>query len=151
MICLLGALALGNAAPLSAHDYAKGDLQIDHPWTRATPPAAKVAAGYMTIRNGSSSPDRLVGATSPVCARVETHVTLKEGGVMKMREVKGYAIPAGGSFELKPGGAHLMFMDVKRPFKEGEKIPVTLRFERAGEVNVEFQVERLGAVPGHGH
>jgi hypothetical protein len=61
-----------------------------------------------------------------------------------MRQVKGYDIPANGSFELKPSGAHLMFMDIKQPFKEGEKVPVTLRFEKAGEVKVEFLVAALG-------
>jgi copper(I)-binding protein len=71
------------------------------------------------------------------------HVHIHDGDVMRMRQVKGYDIPANGSLELKSGGAHLMFVDVKRPFKEGEKIPVTLRFERAGEMKVEFRVGRL--------
>jgi copper(I)-binding protein len=64
---------------------------------------------------------------------------------MKMREVPGYDVPAKGEFELKPGGAHLMFVQIKRPFKEGEKIPVKLKFEKAGEVSAEFHVGRLGA------
>ena len=75
---------------------------------------------------------------------METHVHIKDGDVVRMREVKGYDIPANGSFELKPGGAHLMFMGIKHPFKEGEKIAVTLRFERAGEVKAELHVGRLG-------
>jgi copper(I)-binding protein len=119
-------------------------VQIDNPWSRATPPGTKIAAGYMTIRNKSGKPDRLVGAVSPVAARLETHVHMKDGDVVRMREVKGYDIPANGSFELKPGGAHLMFMDIKRPFKQGEKIPVTLRFEHAGEVKTQFLVSGLG-------
>ncbi|MEW6687467.1 MAG: copper chaperone PCu(A)C [Pseudomonadota bacterium] len=120
-------------------------IQIDKPWARATAPGAKVAGGYMIIRNQGAAAERLVGASSPAAARVEMHVHVNEGGVMKMREVPGYDVPAKGSFELKPGGAHLMFMDVRRPFKEGEKVPVKLRFEKAGEVNAEFQVGRLGA------
>jgi copper(I)-binding protein len=122
---------------------ALAQIEIENAWTRATPPGAKTAAGYMTIRNQSSSPDHLIRAASPLAARVEMHVHLHDGDVMRMRQVKGYDIPANGSLELKPGGAHLMFVDVKRPFKEGEKIPVTLRFERAGEMKVEFRVGRL--------
>jgi copper(I)-binding protein len=121
-----------------------GQITIDQPWTRATAPGAKVAGGYMMIRNKGGAPDRLIGASSPAAAKVELHVHSMEGGVMKMREAPAYEVPANGSFELKPGGAHLMFMDVKRAFKEGEKIPVKLKFEKAGEVSAEFQVGSLG-------
>jgi copper(I)-binding protein len=126
-------------------------VEVDKPWARATAPGAKVAAGYMILRNRAASADRLVSAASPAAARVETHVTIKDGEVMRMREVKGYDIPAGGSFELKPGGPHLMFVDIKQPFREGDRIPVTLKFEKAGEVPVEFPVERLGGPKPHGH
>ncbi len=98
----------------------------------------------MLIRNAGAAPDRLVSASSPASAKVELHVHINDGGVMKMREVPGYDVPAKGAFELKPGGAHLMFMDIKRPFKEGEKVPVKLRFEKAGELSTEFHVGRLG-------
>jgi hypothetical protein len=128
-------------------------VTIEKPWARATAPGAKVAGGYMLIRNQAAAADRLVGASSPAAGRVELHVHVHDGGVMKMREVPGYDVPAQGSFELKPGGAHLMFMDIKRPFKEGERIPVRLRFEKAGEVSAEFHVGRLGgsAAPAHKH
>jgi copper(I)-binding protein len=131
---------------------ASAQITVEKPWARATAPGAKVAGGYMLIRNAGAA-DRLVGASSPAAARVELHVHIHEGGVMKMREVKGYDVPAKGSFELKPGGAHLMFVEIKRPFKEGEKIPVRLRFEKAGEVSAEFHVGRLGesAPPAHKH
>jgi len=122
--------------------------KVEDPWTRATPPGAKVGAGYMKI-TGSGAADRLVGASSPAAAKVELHVTEKKGDVMRMREVKAYDIPAKGSFELAPGGAHLMLVDLKAPFKEGAKVPLTLRFEKAGEVKVELQVRALGA-SGHG-
>ena len=124
---------------------ALAQIEIENAWTRATPPAAKTAAGYLTIRNKSSSPDHLIRAASPLAARVEMHVHLHDGAVVRMRQVKGYDIPATGSLELKPGVAHLMFVDIKRPFKEGEKIPVTLRFEHAGEKNVVFSVGRIDA------
>jgi len=126
-------------------------VQIEKPWARATAPGATVAAGYMTLRNRGTAPDRLVAASSPAAARVELHVHILEGNVMKMREVPGYDVPAKGSFELKPGGAHLMFMQIKRPFKEGEKVPLRLKFEKAGELSAEFHVGRLteGAAQKH--
>jgi len=123
-----------------------GQVRIERPWTRATPPGAKVAGGFLVIRNAGAAPDRLVSVSSPAAARVETHVTVKDGDISRMREVKGYEIPANGSFELKPGGAHLMFVDLKAPFKQGGKVPATLRFQRAGEVKVEFLVEGMGAM-----
>ena len=122
----------------------QAQVQIEKPWARATAPGASVAGGYMVIRNAGGAADRLVSASSPAAAKVELHVHINDNGVMKMREVKAYDVPAKGSFELKPGGAHLMFMDIRRPFKEGEKLPVTLKFEKAGEVNAEFHVGRLG-------
>src|SRR5262245_7644477 len=103
----------------------------------------------MTIK--SAAADRLIGASSPAAARVELHVTEKKGDVLRMREVKSYAIPAGGSFELAPSGAHLMLVDLKAPLKEGTKVPLTLRFEKAGEVKVELQVRALGVSGQHSH
>ena len=130
---------------------ALAQVEIKDAWARATAPGAKVGAGYMTLRNASKEADRLVAASSPRAQRVEMHVHVKAGEIMKMREVKGFDIPPGGSFELKPGGAHLMFVSIGAPFKEGEKIPVTLRFRRTGEVKTELQVGRLtDAGPPHG-
>ena len=119
-------------------------ISIEKPWARATAPGARVAGGYMVIRNPGAAADRLLSASSPASAKVELHVHLNDNGVMKMRQVPGYDVPAKGAFELKPGGAHLMFIDIGRPFKEGEKLPVKLKFERAGEISAEFHVGRLG-------
>jgi hypothetical protein len=124
-----------------------GQVEIEKPWMRATPPGAKVAAGYMIVRNKSGSPDRLVGASSPAAARLETHVHIKDGEILRMREAKTLDVPAKGTLELKPGGAHLMFVDIKQPLKEGDKVAVTLKFEKAGEVKTEFHVGRLTAPP----
>jgi copper(I)-binding protein len=126
-------------------------VTITDAWSRATAPGAKIAAGYMTIRNAAKTPDKLVSASSPAAEKVETHVTVKEGDIFRMREVKGYDIPAGGSFALKPGGAHLMLVNVKAPLKEGDKVPLTLRFERAGEVKTTLAVGRLTETPQHSH
>jgi copper(I)-binding protein len=126
-------------------------VEIEKPWTRATTPGAKLAAGYMVIRNKSASSDRLVSVSSPAAAKVETHVHIKDGDIVRMREVKGYEVPANGVLELKPGGAHLMFVEIKRPFKDGEKFHATLKFEKAGELKVEFHVGRLGTPGEHKH
>jgi hypothetical protein len=131
-------------ALLLATSAVQAQVEVDKAWARATPPGAPIAGGYMTIRNKGATPDRLIGASSSAAAKVELHVHIKEGEVMKMRQVPAYDIPANGTFELKPGGAHLMFMQIARPFKEGDKIPVKLRFEKAGEVNVEFAVGGMG-------
>jgi copper(I)-binding protein len=144
MRSLLLLLALG-ASPAMAQ------ITIADAWARATAPGAKIAAGYMTIRNASKTADRLVTASSPAAEKVQTHVTVKDGDIFRMREVKGYDIPAGGAFELKPGGAHLMLVNVKAPLKEGDKVPLMLRFERAGEVKTELRVGRLTDTGKHGH
>ena len=128
-----------------------GQVEIEKPWTRATAPGAKLAAGYMMVRNKSASGDRLVSVSSPAALSVETHVHIKDGDIVRMREVKGFDVPAKGVLELKPGGAHLMFVDIKRPFKDGEKVPATLRFEKAGEVKVDFHVGRIDTSGGHKH
>jgi len=130
---------------------ALAQIKIEDAWSRATAPGAKIAAGYMTIRNASKAPDKLMSASSPAAEKVETHVTVKDGDIFRMREVKGYDIPAGGAFELKPGSAHLMLVNVKAPLKEGDKVPLTLRFERAGEVKTELHVGRLTDTGKHGH
>ncbi len=124
-------------------------VSVEQPWTRATPPGAKVGAGFMQLRNAGAA-DRVVGASSPVAGRVEMHVTVREGDVMKMREVKSFEVPAGGGFELKPGGAHLMLVDLKRQLKLGDKVPLTLKLGKGGERKLELSVEEMGArQPAH--
>lgn len=137
------------ATSFPAFAQARGDVQVEKPWARATVPGAAVGGGYLVIRNNGAAADRLVGVTSPVSARVEMHEMAMEKDVMRMREVKGVAVPARGAVEFKPGGYHLMFMELKAPLKPGDKVPVTLRFERAGEVKADFAVEAAGAGGGH--
>jgi len=125
---------------------ALAQVKVENAWTRATPPGATTGAGYLKI--SSSKGDRLIGASSPAAAKVELHVTQKRGDMMMMREVKGYDIPAGGGFALAPAGAHLMLLDLKAPLKQGAKVPLTLRFQKAGDVKVELEVRPLsGAAP----
>ena len=141
-IVMAACLALAApAGPSAAHGYGKGDLQVRHPWTRATPPGAKVAAAYLEIRNSGSRPDRVIGASTPEAERVELHIMSTAGGVMKMREMPDFEVPARQRLVLQPGGSHLMIVGPRRPFAKGDRIPLTLRFERAGELAIELEVQ----------
>jgi len=134
-------------------EYKVGDLVISAPMAKATPPNAPVSGGYMTITNNGSQPDRLVSVSTPFAPKVEIHEMTMEGDVMKMRPVAGgLEIPAGGSVELKPGGYHVMFMDLSEPLKEGESRKAVLTFEKAGTVEVEFTVKEMkpGGHMNHG-
>jgi len=126
--------------PFFASAQTEKEIEVESPWARVTPPGTRLAAGYMVLRNRSENPDRLMSVSSPLAARVETHITLKDGNILRMREIGGYDLPGRGRLELRPGAAHLMFVNIKQPFKEGDKIPVTLRFQRAGEIKAELQV-----------
>lgn len=128
-----------------AHSHEKGDVQVRHPWSRATPPGAKVAVGYMEIRNRGSQPDRLLSVSTTVAKRVEMHVTQREGEVVKMRQVQSFEIPARERFALRPGGSHLMLVDIAQPLEKGGRFAMTLRFERAGELEIELEVQERGS------
>ena len=132
-----------------AHNHEKGEIQIRHPWSRATAPGAKVAAGYMELRNSGTRPDRLLSAETPVAKRVEMHVTQRDGEVMRMRQVQSFEVPARERYEMRPGGSHLMLVDIVRALKKGERFPMKLRFERAGEIEVQVEVQDLGAKHAH--
>lgn len=123
-----------------------GSLSIVAPWARATPGGAEVAGGYLKIENAGAVADKLIGGAADVAGSLLVHEMSMDNGVMKMRELgEGLDIPAGGAVELKPGGFHLMFMQLKQPLKEGDTFPVRLKFEKAGEVVVPFHVEAIGA------
>jgi periplasmic copper chaperone A len=140
---------LAWALPALAHGQEKGGIQVRHPWSRATPPGAKVGVGYLEIRNSGSQPDRLLSATTSVAKRVEMHVTEHAGEVAKMRQLRAFEIPGRERLELRPGGAHLMLVDLVEPLKKGERFSMTLRFERAGEIEVQFEVQELGSRKPH--
>ena len=141
LVCFAGAVL--------AHNHEKGDIQIRHPWARATPPGAKVGVGYLEIRNKGSQPDRLLSATTAAAKRVEMHVTEHAGEVAKMRQLRTFEVPGRERLELRPGGAHLMLVDLAQPLKKGERFSMTLRFERAGELEVQFEVQELGSRKPH--
>ena len=145
---LAAALAL-IAAGAGAHDYKAGAIQIDHPWARATPRGATVAAGYLKLTNTGSTPDRLVGASAAVSPRVEVHEMATVNGVMQMRPLKdGLELKPGQTVELKSGSFHLMMVGLKQQLQQGQRIKGTLIFEKAGPVDIEYQVEGIGGAPG---
>ncbi|MCC7020238.1 MAG: copper chaperone PCu(A)C [Ardenticatenales bacterium] len=109
-------------------------------WARKSPMAATMGAVYLRIDNHGAVDDALIGAAAAVAHTVEIHETTNEGGVMSMAKVDAIPVPAGGSAELKPGGYHVMLIDVTAPLKLGERFPVTLQFEKAGMITVEAEV-----------
>lgn len=149
---ILVLMAFFAAASAHAEDFRAGDLVLSAPWARATPKGAKVGGGYLSIRNTGGADDRLIGGALAPAKRVEVHTMTMDDGVMRMREVKGgLEIKAGQTVDLKPGGYHLMFMNLERPLQAGERIKGELRFEKAGAVSVEFEVRSLAGQSGHGH
>lgn len=147
---LLAAAAAFAALPATAHDYAAGDIRIGHPWTRAAGANAN-GAGFMALRNTGTQPDRLLSAATPAARVVELHTHIREGDVMRMRPVQDIPVPAGEAVELRPGGLHIMLIGLAAPLAQGSRVPLTLRFERAGEVQVELVVESAGARTGGHH
>lgn len=145
---LAAALTLYLAAltPAMAEEVKAGDLVITQGWSRATPGGAKTGGGFLTIENKGAAPDKLVGASADVAGKVELHEMTVNNGVMKMRPVEGgLTVEPGKTVKLAPGGYHLMMTDLKSPLKQGEKVPLTLQFEKAGKVTVTLDVQGIGA------
>lgn len=144
-------LSLAGAAA-DAQDYRSGALVINRPWARATVTVQKVGAGYLTIRNEGAEADRLTGARATVAPTVELHThEIDAEGVARMRQLEAIDLPAGASVELAPGGLHLMLIGLSGPLQEGQTFPLTLVFERAGEVVVEVAVRAIRGDAGGQH
>ena len=145
-------------SPCAAADFTAGPLELNAPWVRASVPGQTNGAGYLQIINPSNTADKLISVQSEAATRVELHTVLTEDGVAKMRQVQGIDIPAQGAATLAPGGLHVMFLQLTGPFKQDAQIPVVLKFEKAGEVRVNFTVKPSTYNPGgqaagssHGH
>jgi len=146
------ALSLSLLAVVAhGHEYELKSLYIDHPFARATPPGARAAGAFLTVENKGTAPDRLIAASSPVAGIVEVHEMTMDGGVMKMRAIPGIDIKAGAKVELKPGGYHVMLMELKQPLKNGDRFPLTLTFEKAGKIEVSVWVEDMASKGGAEH
>ncbi len=152
---LLAAALLAAVLPsaVAAHDYTVGDLQIIHPRMIETPPNARAGAGYVAVGNDGETADRLI-AVKVDFGHASLHVSeTGANGVVKMLEAAdGFEIAPGDVLSLEPGAAHIMFMGMEHGFEAGAMVPVTLVFEHAGEVPVEFMVEpRGGGAMEHDH
>jgi len=148
----MGAAILLAAVTLSAsaHEFTVGELTVDHPWSRQTPPTAEVGVVYVTITNNGTKPDRLVGGSATLSEGFEFHTSQQEGGIARMRRLEdGVVIESGATIELKPLGTHIMLTGLKSAIKADEPFAGTLVFERAGTLDVTFAVQGLGApAPG---
>jgi copper(I)-binding protein len=142
---LAGAMAFATFAV--AADFELKELRIVHPYARATPPGARSGGIYLVVENAGKEADRLVGAASPAARIVEIHAMRMEGNMMRMRPVAALDIPAGGKATLAPGGYHVMLSDLHAPLVAGATVPLTLKFEKAGTIDVTVDVEAAGA--GH--
>lgn len=149
MRSLAAVIALGLGLALAGAASA-ATIKVENAWIRATPPGAPTAAGYATIVNEGSAPDRLLSASTSAAASVLPHTMSTAGGIMRMRAATG-GLPIGpkATLRLSPDGDHLMLMGVKRPLKAGEHVRMVLKFQRAGEVAADFAV-RLAPPPAAG-
>ncbi|HYF09292.1 MAG TPA: copper chaperone PCu(A)C [Acetobacteraceae bacterium] len=149
---LLAAAALLAPLPaLAQAEITAGDMVITHAWTRAGGANANGAA-FMVLRNRGSQPDRLLSAATPLAQRIELHSMIRDGDVMRMRPVNEITIAPGQQVALQPGGLHVMLIGLGEALRQGGQVPLTLRFERAGEVRVMLTVEAAGArAPAHRH
>ena len=145
LIPLFAGLALSMASlAAAAHEFKLGPITIGHPYARATASGQSTGGGFLKLENGGAD-DKLLSASADVAKSVELHSMAMEGDVMRMRQLDGVALPAGKTVELKPGGMHIMFIGLKAPLKAGDSFPLTLRFQKAGEVTVKMNIEAAGA------
>jgi copper(I)-binding protein len=143
-LAIIAMLALSGAAARADESA----ITVANAWARATPGKAPNGAAYLTVSNSGTTPDTLVGASSPVAAKTALHEDKEENGIMKMRPVAALAIAPGQSITLKPGAYHLMLTGLKEPLKQGASFPLTLTFENSGAKEVQVAVERAGAMSG---
>jgi periplasmic copper chaperone A len=138
----------GLLTTATAREFQLGSLKLEQPWVRPTVPGQSTGGAYLSVSNTGPAADRLLGGSSAAAARVEVHEMRMDGNVMRMRELTALDLPAGKRIQLAPGGLHLMLIDLKAPLKIGDKVPLKLRFEKAGEVDVMLDVLNKPAAPG---
>lgn len=138
---VLRAIAVVTLLLLVLAACSQSSLSVKDPFARPSPSAGGNGGAFLTIVNNTQTPDRLVSAQSPAAMMVELHETIDDNGVMRMQpQPQGFEIPAGGSVELKPGGKHVMLMGLTAPLKVGDKIEITLNFEKAGAIKIQVPV-----------
>ena len=140
-------LATGYGTPCLASDAKIGTLSVNSAWARPSIGKRGNSAAYMVIKNAGPM-DRLISASSPQAGKVELHNHIRDGDIMRMRQVEGgVPVPAHGSVSLQPGSYHVMFIGLKTGFKEGDMVMVNLRFEKAGEVLLHMPIKKDGTMP----
>ncbi len=143
--------AAGLLCSAAAFAGAADTVSVHEPYVRLAPPNAPASAAFMVLRNTGAKDVRLVRADNPASRVTELHTHLNEGGVMKMRPVPAVEIKAGGETVLKPGGLHVMLIDLKAPLKEGEIVPITLGFDDGSSKRVDARVVNPMAGTHHHH
>jgi periplasmic copper chaperone A len=133
--------AIGVACIAASSLACAGDITVTNAWARPTVQGQQGGGGFVSLKNMGKADDKLMSVSSPVAARMELHTMKMEGDMMQMRQIPNIEIKAGESVELKPGGMHLMFMDINKPLEKGTKVPVTFVFEKAGKVTVDVSVQ----------
>jgi periplasmic copper chaperone A len=134
--------AVFAASGAAAHEFKAGALDIGHPWSRPTPKDASIAGGYLTITNKGKVADRLIGGASPAASQIELHEMANVDGMMKTRVLAdGLEIKPGKTVELKPGSYRILLLGLKEPFRSGQKVKETLVFEKAGSVEIVYNIE----------
>jgi copper(I)-binding protein len=121
-------------------------IHVNDAWSRATPPTAEVGAAYFSLAAHGSGMDRLISASAPVAARAEMHTHEVQGSLMRMRKMDAVEVHAQAPVQFAPGGNHIMLMGLKAPLKEGDRFPLTLIFEKAGQIVVDVHVKGVGAM-----
>ena len=151
-VALVAALAsLAAAVPVAAHEEKTAHITLVHPWSRPAPQGQNGVI-YLEIRNDGEADDRLIGVSTPLAEKVELHRSTMEDGIHRMEKVESITVPAGGAVELTPGGLHVMLISLKFMLMAEETVPVTLTFERAGDVTATFAVETpSGGDSEYGH
>ena len=147
---LLAALALALSG-IAATPATAADLAVQGAWTRETLKGSDGAVVYLTVVNSGSSPDALVGLSTPIAKAIHLHTMGAMPGMMTMQSVAAIPIPAHSTVQLKPMGAHAMIAGLVQPLSAGQTFPLSLRFERAGVVTVTVQVQGLGGPQEHMH
>ena len=136
---------------VSAQELELGSLSIISPWSRELPPVAPNGAAYFRVENRGTSADRIISAHSPIAERAELHVHEMNGSMMTMRQVQAVEVPAQGEVRFEPEGLHVMLFGLKRPLVGGERFPLVLVFEAAGELEVPVEIKGVGASGGTDH
>ena len=153
-LIVLAALLL-PACFANAHEYKAGELQIAHPWSQELPPNAPTVAAYFVIQNPGKTADKLLSVDSPIAGIAQLHEHVMQNDLMKMQQVPTVEIPAGGDVTFAPMAYHVMLLNLKDRslLSDGKRFPLTMHFEKSGDVTVEVSVQKTapGGVQVHAH